>query len=76
MDGPNGAPNPSLYQSDPPCVSPRSLTGPPTGVMSVGGGSDNPQVGGRGVHGESICKARQRCVSAARSSTASRTWCR
>jgi hypothetical protein len=48
VDGPNGAPNPSLYQSNPPCVSPRSLTGPSTGVTSVGGGSDNPQVGGRG----------------------------
>lgn len=76
LDGPNGAPNPSLYQSNPPCVSPRSLTGPSTGVTSVGGGSDNPQVGGRGrAHGGSTCRARQRCVSAARSSTASRKRC-
>jgi hypothetical protein len=47
-DGPNPRPGPSLYQSNPPCVRPDSLTGPPTGVTSVGGGSDNPQVGGRG----------------------------
>lgn len=44
MAGPNNAPNPSLYQSNPPCVDPRALTGPSTGVQSVvgGGGSDNP----------------------------------
>lgn len=44
MDGPNGAHNPSLYQSDPPCVDRRALTGPPTGLQSVvgDGGSDNP----------------------------------
>lgn len=44
MNGPNGAPNPSLYQSNPPCVDPRTLTGPPTGLNSVvgDGGSDNP----------------------------------
>jgi len=44
VDGPNGAPNPSLYQSNPPCVDPHALTGPSTGVKSVvgDGGSDNP----------------------------------
>ncbi|OMC14958.1 hypothetical protein [Mycobacterium sp. SP-6446] len=44
-DSPDGLPNPSLYQSDPPCVRPDLLTGPSTGVTSVGGGSDNPQRG-------------------------------
>lgn len=42
-DSPDGLPAPSLYQSDPPCVRPDLLTGSPTGVTSVGGGSDNPQ---------------------------------
>jgi hypothetical protein len=42
-DGPNPRPGPSLYQSNPPCVRPDSLTGPSTGVTSIGGGSDNPQ---------------------------------
>ncbi|WP_293039842.1 hypothetical protein [Mycobacterium sp.] len=42
-DSPNGLPDPSLYQSDPPCVRPDLLTGPSTGVTSIGGGSDNPQ---------------------------------
>jgi hypothetical protein len=39
----NPLPPPSLYQSDPQCVRPDLLTGPPTGVTPVGGGSDNPQ---------------------------------
>lgn len=42
-DSPDGLPPPSLYQSDPPCVRPDLLTGAPTGVTSIGGGSDNPQ---------------------------------
>ncbi|MBO0884849.1 MAG: hypothetical protein J2P17_31860 [Mycobacterium sp.] len=42
-EGPNPRPGPSLYQSNPPCVDPRSLTGPPTGLSPVGGHSDNPQ---------------------------------
>lgn len=49
MDHPSNSPNPlpaqSLYQSNPPCVRPDLLTGPPTGVTSIGGGSDNPQKG-------------------------------
>ncbi|WP_231986671.1 hypothetical protein [Mycobacterium sp. 852002-40037_SCH5390672] len=42
-DSPNGLPDPSLYQSGPPCVRPDLLTGGSTGVTSIGGGSDNPQ---------------------------------
>lgn len=42
-DSPGGLPDPSLYQSDAPCVRPDLLTGPSTGVASIGGGSDNPQ---------------------------------
>jgi hypothetical protein len=35
MDGPNAVPNPSLYQSNPPCVNSRSLNGPSTRVTSI-----------------------------------------
>lgn len=42
-DSPDGLPDPSLYQSDPQCVRPDLLTGPSTGVTSIGGGSDDPQ---------------------------------
>ncbi len=42
-DGPAPRSGPSLYQSNPPCVDRRALTGPPTGLSPVGGHSDNPQ---------------------------------